>query len=133
MLTTLVTSLSRLSTRLKRGDLHRTLGRFKLARQTYSFCQNKYQWFNADFHKQRLHLRETSFLVNVSPERCVQDLRQQAVAFGLYLPPTDVSAVLQFAETSPCREPGFAGDWYAHEVKNGLLKEKRPVFRGLVQ
>ena len=122
-----------MGTRLKRGDLHKTLGRFKLARQTYSFSQHQYQRLNADFHQQRLQPRETSFLTNVSPERCAQDLCQNAVAFGLELPPTDVRAVLQFAKNSPCQEPGYQGDWYAHEVSNGKLRGERRVFRGLVQ
>ncbi len=133
MLTNIPVALSRLGSRLSRGDLHRTVGRFKLARQIYSLYQNRYQQLNADFHQQRLQPRNTSFLGDLSPQRCLQDLRQNAVAFGLQLPPAAVSEVLQFALTSPCQEPGFEGHWYVREVLGGWLRGERRVFRGLVQ
>ena len=133
MLRNVPTALSRATARLSRGDLHHAVGRFKLARQTYSCYQNAYQRFNADFHHQRLQPQETSFLKEVSPKQCVQDLRENAVAFGLQLPPADISGILQFAQSTPCREPGIEGDWYASEVNEGKLKGTRHVFRGLVQ
>ncbi|MGB3299576.1 MAG: hypothetical protein WBA76_15030 [Phormidesmis sp.] len=139
MKTSLPAAFSRLGHRLQSGDLHHTVGRFKAARETYSFYQGCRQQLNAEFYKRRLTPRGQSFLTDVLPERCAQELQQQGVSFGLQLPPADIEAVYQFACETPCREPGFEDEFYAQAVENGRLTGDRPhlahrrVFRGLVQ
>lgn len=132
MLISLQTTLTHLSKRLRKGDLHRTVGRFKFARQTYSFYQNKRQQLNADFYRSRLAPRSESFLTGISPTVCVKKLREKGVSLGLQLPASDVEEVYQFACASLCHEPGFEEEFCADEVEVGRLGE-RHVFRGLVE
>lgn len=133
MKTSLPALFSRLNHRLQKGDLHHTVGRFKAAREAYSFYQGRRQQLNSEFYKRQLTPRSQSFLAGVSPERCAQELQQRGVSFGLQLPEQDTEAVYQFACETACREPGHEDEFYAQEVESGRLKGGRRVFRGLVQ
>ncbi len=133
MKTSFPIAFSRLNHRLQRGDLHHTVGRFKAAREAYSFYQGRRQQLNSEFYKRQLASRNQSFLTDISPDRCAQELQQKGVSFGLQLPPSDTKTVYQFACETACREPGYEDEFYAQEVESGQLKGVRRVFRCLVQ
>lgn len=124
---------NRLSARLAKRDVHRTLGRFNTVRKTYSLLQGRYQSLNQSSYKKRLHLREKSLFLNISPEKCAQEIRHQSVAFGLQLPPDKVAEISQYAHQNLLYEPGFEGEFKVEEVHRGYLPNGRAVMRGLVQ
>ena len=132
------TALAQLGTRLQKGDFHRTLGRFRLFRRSYSLLLSSLQRFRSAFHatppdRDRLQPRDVSFFSGVSAADMAAALQRDAVSFGLHLPPDMVSAIYQFACETPCTEPGFAGEFYADDVRQGRVNGGRHSFRGLVK
>jgi len=132
------TALAQIGDRLQKGDFHRTLGRFKLFRLSYSLCLNALQSIRSAFHstdldRERLKPRDLSFFQGISPSETSETLQLDAVSFGLRLSPDMVKEIYQFACETPCTEPGFEGEFYADEVSNGRLKGERHAFRGLVK
>lgn len=117
---------------LYKEDLQR-LGRFLLIRKAYSFIQNLRQRLNRDVYKKSLIIRETSVFEGVNIEHCVQEIRQDGVAFGLHLSPSLVEQIYQYASETPCSEPGIDGEFFVEEVQNGRLRGGRPVLRALVR
>lgn len=131
-------ALVQICTRLRRGDSHLVFGRFKLFRLTYSYYKNALQRIRTRFHssepdRERLHPNQTSLFQGISPAATAHELQQEAVSFGISLPPDKVQAIHRFACETPCYEPGFEDEFFANDVKDGRLNGGRYVFRGLVK
>ncbi|MGF1461328.1 MAG: hypothetical protein ACFBSG_20155 [Leptolyngbyaceae cyanobacterium] len=123
----------RLSARLVKRDVHRTIGRFGRIRRAYSVLQSRRQRHHETHHKSRLAPNSTSLFPHVSVSQSTQDLREHSIFVGLNLSQPIVEEIYQFACTSPLYEPGFEGDFYASEVIDGFLCSGRPTMRGLVK
>lgn len=124
---------NRLSSRLQKRDVHRTIGRFNTVRQTYSWLQKHKQAANPDYYRAQLNPRESSLFPQLSPERCAQELRENSVSFGFQLPSELVHQVHTYACQSPLYEPGSEDEFFADDIKGGKLPTGRPVLRGLVK
>lgn len=127
------TSLNRIGTRLRSGDLHRALGRFRRFRAAYSVYQNNLQRLQPTAYVERLHPRETSLFEGIDPDRYARELRARGVSFGFSLTPSQVAEIYTFACETVCSEPGFDDEFYASEVEAGQLRGDRYCFRGLVK
>lgn len=124
---------NRLSSRLQKRDVHRTIGRFSTVRKTYSLYQKSRQAPNPNSYKHQLQPRESTLFPQIFPAICAQEMREQSVSFGMQLPAEMVNQVYQYACQNLLYEPGFEGEFYADDVKNGTLPDGRPVLRGLVK
>ena len=124
---------NRLSARLKKRDLHHTVGRFNTIRKTYSFFQKKRQQTNGSLYRNRLQPRESSVFPDVSPPVAGDALRDKSVTFGFALPGAMVQEIHDFACQNVLYEPGSDDEFFLHDVKNGQLPTGRSVLRGLVK
>lgn len=124
---------NRLSARLTKRDVHRTIGRFNAVRKTYSLLQRGYQSTNEAHYRQQLNLRKTSLFEQISPDSCAQELRQRSVAFGFQLLPEMAAEIRQYACQNWLYEPGFEGEFKVDDIERGCLPNGRAVMRGLVK
>ncbi|MDX2217197.1 MAG: hypothetical protein SFY66_28275 [Oculatellaceae cyanobacterium bins.114] len=112
-------------------EFHR-LGRFLAVRKAYSFIQHQRQRGNETRWKDNLKIQESSLFQAIAVNQCVNEIRQEAVCFGLQLPEELIVDIDHYARTTPCKEPGFQDLFLIDEVQEGRLRGGRPVLRGLV-
>jgi len=125
--------IKRLLYRVLKGDLYRAIGRFLLVRRLYSWWQGRRQRRQPLTYHLRWQPREMSLVEGGEVDRCVAQLRREAVSLGLRLPLPLVQQIYQFAETADCQEPGRDSLFRANDIKAGQQYQDIPVLRGLVQ
>lgn len=125
--------LQRLIQKMKRGELHRGLGRFLLVRRLYSLWQNWRQRWNSTFYRDQLKPLDGSMFGSLEIPTCVKQMRQDAVAFGLRLPEFLTHQIYRYACDHPCTQPESSDEFWADQVHNGWLPNDRLALRGLVK
>lgn len=113
--------------RLKRGELHYALGRFKTVRASYSRLQ-RLKGVVGRTPEMEAAERPTLF-ANTHVERAVQTMREEAVFLGLKLPPHIVAEIEAFGRAEPLHaryDPDGPTFRYA-DVVRGRAADGRPM------
>ena len=113
--------------RLKRGELHYALGRFKTVRASYSRLQRLKSVVGRTPEMEAAE--RTTLFANTHVERAVQTMREEAVFLGLKLPPHIVADIEAFGRAEPLHaryDPDGPTFRYA-DVVRGRAADGRPM------
>ncbi len=109
------------------------LGRFLWMRNLYSIVRNLQQRSNPKSILWPSPLPKPMVALNLPVPDMLQALWEDAVSFGLYLPPEAVNQIHQYANQQACVEPGYAKTFTINDMDaEGRLPDGHLPFRALV-
>jgi hypothetical protein len=120
-------NLKSVASRLRRGELHYALGRFKTVRASYSGLQ-RLRGVVARAPEVDSAERPTLF-ANTNVDRAVQIMREEAVFLGLKLPPHIVADIEAFGRSEPlhARYDPDGPTFFYSDVVRGRAADGRPM------